>query len=101
MGLVTFSPFHVFFSMSTRVERRTIFSLDILSDMTFIKACGVSILTLIMATVFEPLQRFLGTTRLDVQQWIICIFVALSIIVATEIRTIILRRKTAREIVPA
>lgn len=67
----------------------------------FLRACGVSILTVILATVFGPLQRFLGTTLLDVRQWIICICVALSIIVASEIRKIILGRQTAAEVGPA
>ena len=61
----------------------------------------MSILTIILATVFGSLQRFLGTTSLDVPQWIICICVALSIIVASEIRKIILRRRGAEEVVPA
>jgi Ca2+-transporting ATPase len=61
----------------------------------------VSIVTIILATVFGPLQRFLGTTGLDLQQWIICICVALSIIVASEIRKIILRRRTVAGVVPA
>jgi Ca2+-transporting ATPase len=101
MGLVTFSLFNLFFSVAVRDERRTIFSLDTISDKIFVRACGVSILTIILAVVFGPLQRFLGTTYLDVQQWIICICVALSIIVASEIRRIILRRQTAAEVVPA
>ena len=101
MGLVTFSLFNLFFSIVVRDEQRTIFSLDTISDKIFVRACGVSILTIILAVVFGPLQRFLETTYLDVQQWIICICVALSIIVASEIRTVILRRQTAAEVVPA
>ena len=101
MGLVTFSLFNLFFSIPVRDERRTIFSLDSLSDKVFIRSSGISILTLILATVFGPLQRFLGTTALDVQQWIICICVALSILVAAEIRTLMARRQLAAEVVPA
>jgi Ca2+-transporting ATPase len=100
MGLVTFSIYHLFFSIAVKDERRTIFSLDTISDRTFLKACGVSILTIILATVLGPLQRFLGTEGLDMRQWIICICVPLSIVVATEIRRIILRRQTA-DLVPA
>jgi Ca2+-transporting ATPase len=101
MGLATFSLFNLLFSITVRDERKTIFSLDTISDKTFNIATGVSVLTIILATVFGPLQRFLGTTVLDVRQWIICICVALSIIVASEIRKIILRRQTAGEAVPA
>jgi Ca2+-transporting ATPase len=100
MGLVTFSLSNLFFSLTVRDERKTILSLDILSDKVFLRACGVSILTIILATVFRPLQRFLETTAIDVQQWITCICVALSIIVAAEIRRIILRRRTAADVVP-
>jgi len=92
MGLVTFSLFNLLFSLAVKDEYKTAFSLDTLSDKVFIKACGVSILTIILATLFGPLQRFLETTSLDVQQWIICICVALSVLVASEIRKAVLRR---------
>ena len=49
-------------------------------------------LTLILATVLGPLQKLLETTSLDVQQWLICGCVALSIIVVSEIRKAIRRR---------
>jgi P-type Ca2+ transporter type 2C len=92
MGLVTFSLYNLFFSLAVKDEHKTVFSLGTLSDKVFIKACAVSILTIIVATVFGPLQKFLDTTGLDVQQWLICIGVALSVIVASEIRKAVLRR---------
>jgi P-type Ca2+ transporter type 2C len=55
---------------------------------------GVSIVTLLLATVFSPLQSFLKTTSLDVRQSLICLAVALSIVVAAEIRKAV-RRRTA------
>jgi P-type Ca2+ transporter type 2C len=96
MGLVTFSLFNLFFSLAVKDEYKTVFSLDTLSDKIFIKACGVSILTIILATVFGPLQRFLDTTGLDVRQWLICICVALSVLVASEIRKALRRRNHPR-----
>ena len=95
MGVVTFSLFALFFSIATKDEQRTVFSLDTLSDKTFNIATGVSVLTLILSTVLEPLQEFLKTTSLDIQQWLICAAVALSIIVASEIRKAIRRRRAA------
>jgi Ca2+-transporting ATPase len=92
MGLVTFSLYTLFFSIVTKDERRTVFSLDTFSDRTFNIATGVSVLTLLLATVFGPLETFLKTTSLDVRQWLICLAVALSIIVVSEIRLIFLRR---------
>jgi len=95
MGVVTFSLFALFFSIATKDEQRTVFSLDTFADKTFNIATVVSVLTLILSTVLGPFQKFLATTSLDVQQWLICTGVALSIIVVSEIRKVIRRRKAA------
>ena len=95
MAVVTFSLYALFFSIATRDERRTVFSLDTFSDPTFIIATGVSILTLMLATVFGPLEAFLKTTPLDVRQWLICLAVSLSIVVVTEIRKAVRRSGAA------
>ena len=92
MGVVTFSLYALFFSIETRDERRTMFSLDTFSDKTFLIATGASIATLFLATVFGPFQSFLKTTNLDIQQWLICAAVALSIVVAAEARKAVLRQ---------
>ena len=94
MGVVTFSLYALFFSITTKDERRTVFSLDTFSDSKFVIATGVSVLTLLLTTVFGPLQAFLNTTSLDVRQWSVCLAVALSIVVVSEIRTAV-RRHTA------
>jgi Ca2+-transporting ATPase len=92
MGVVTFSLFCLFFSIATRDERATVFSLDIFSDKTFVRMTGVSVLLLILSTVLGPLKALLNTTSLDVQQWLICTCVALSVIVVSEIRKAVRRR---------
>ena len=94
MGLTTFSLYNLFFSIATKDERRSVFSLDTFADKTFVLCTGISTLAIVLATVFGPLQTLLKTTGLDVPQWIICICVALSIVVATEIRKAIRRRAT-------
>jgi Ca2+-transporting ATPase len=86
VGVVTFSLYALFFSLATRDERRTAVSLDMLSDRTFLTATGVSVVVLFLATVFGPFQAFLKTTNLDIQQWLGCAAVALSVIAASEIR---------------
>jgi magnesium-transporting ATPase (P-type) len=93
MGVVTFSLATLFFSMTTRDERRTVFSLDTFSDRTFNIATIASVLTLILATVLGPLQSLLETTSLDVQQWLICICAGLAIVVVSEVRKAIRRRR--------
>ena len=95
MGVVTFSLYALFFSITTKDERRTVFSLDTFADKTFNIATGVSVLTLLLATVFGPLEAFLKTSSLDVQQWLVCTGVALSIIVVSGIRKAVRRRTAA------
>jgi Ca2+-transporting ATPase len=92
MGVVTFSLATLFFSITTRDERRTVFSLDTFSDRTLNIATIASVLTLILATVLGPLEKLLETTSLDVQQWLICISVGLAIVVVSEVRKAIRRR---------
>jgi Ca2+-transporting ATPase len=100
MGLVVFSLFHVFFSLETADEERTIFSSQLLENPTLLKASGLSLLTIFLATTFGPLERVLDTTELTVDQWAICIVLALSIIVIAEVRKLF-RRRSVGQAVPA
>ena len=94
MGVVTFSLLNLLFSIEAKDERQSAFSLDTFSDRTFIMTTGLSFFLLVMSTVLRPFQTILKTTALDVRQWLICTAVALSIIVAAEIRKAV-RRRTA------
>jgi Ca2+-transporting ATPase len=89
---VTFSLSTLFFSITTRDERRTVFSIDTFSDRKFNIATIASVLTLILATVLSPLHSLLETTSIDVQQWLICICAGLAIVVVSEVRKAIRRR---------
>jgi Ca2+-transporting ATPase len=95
MGMVTFSLFNLFFSIETKDEQQSAFSLGIFSDRTFIITTGVSFVLLVMSTVLQPFHAILKTTTLDVRQWLICTAAALSIIAAAEIRKAA-RRASAR-----
>ena len=52
-------------------------------------ASGLSVLTILLATEFGFFQRLLGTASLNVDQWLICIGVALSLIVVEEVRKLL------------
>ena len=93
MGLVTFSLLHVWFSLETADEERTIFSSQLAENPTLLKASGLSLLTVFLATTFGPLQRMLDTTELAVDQWAICIAVSMSIIVIAELRKVVRRSR--------
>ena len=86
MGLVTFSIFHLFFSLETADPERTIFSSELIDNPMLLKTTGVSILTILLATQFGPLQRILDTVELTVAQWALCVVVAASIVVICEIK---------------
>ena len=95
MGLVVFSLFNVFFSIGTKDERESAFSLSTFSDRTFMLTTGGSLFLIVMATVFAPCQAILKTTGLDEVQWLLCAAVALSIIALSEFRKAVLRRTGA------
>ena len=94
MGMVTFALFSLFFSIESKDERDSAFSLDTFSGKTFTITTSVSFILLVLSTVLGIFQTVMKTTRLDVPQWLICTAVALSIVAAAEIRKAV-RRRTA------
>jgi Ca2+-transporting ATPase len=92
MGLVTFSLFHLFFSLETSDQQRTIFSSQLLENPTLIKASAASLLSIFLATTFGPLQRILDTTELTIDQWALCALAAATVIVLAEGRKLLSRR---------
>jgi Ca2+-transporting ATPase len=92
MGMVTFALFLLLFSVESKDQRDSAFSLDTFSDRTFVVTTGGSFVLLILSTVLDIFHTFLKTVTLDVRQWLICAAVALSIVVAAEIRKAVLRR---------
>jgi Ca2+-transporting ATPase len=95
MGVATFSLASVLFSLATRDETRTVFSMDTLSDRILVRSTAISVVTLILATVFGPLQAFLETVPLDLGQWAVCFGAALPVLVASEVRAALIQRRTS------
>ena len=100
MGLVTFSLFHLFYSLETSNEERTLFSSELLENPMLVKTSLVSALTIFLATTFGPLQRILDTAELSIDQWAICLVVGASIIVVAEVRKLFRRRAAASPTAP-
>lgn len=94
MGLATFSIFNLLFSLETADEERTLFSSELLENPMLLKTTGLSILTILLATVFGPLQRVLDTVDLTAEQWAVCIVVAASIVVVAEVKKLFHIRTT-------
>jgi P-type Ca2+ transporter type 2C len=92
MGFTTFALSHVFFAISTKDERRTLFNLDTLSDKPLLVASGLALVTIILTTTFGPFQRLLETGALELEQWLVCIGAALVVPLASEIRKAVWHR---------
>jgi P-type Ca2+ transporter type 2C len=95
MGMVTFGLFSLFFSIELKNERESAFSFETFADKTFAITTAVSLVLLVLSTVLGIFHTVMQTTRLDVRQWLICTAVALSIVVAAEIRKAVRRPEHA------
>jgi Ca2+-transporting ATPase len=86
MGVTTFALFRIASSLETADESRSVFSGYILGNPALLKATGISIVTIVLATELGILQNLLGMTSLTGEQWLVCIGVALSLIVVEEVK---------------
>jgi Ca2+-transporting ATPase len=101
MGLTTFAFANLFFSVASRNERRSVFSLDFIEDRKFMIASGLSLAAIVLGPELGLLQRILHTVSLTFDQWLVCLVAGFAIIVASEIRKLLLRRGDAAEAGPA
>jgi Ca2+-transporting ATPase len=93
MGMTSFAIANLAFSFCARDELQSVFSLDVMRDRKFLIASGMSALAIILAPQMDVLNRFLRTTPLRLNQWLICIVAALAAVAVSEIRKAILRRR--------
>jgi len=93
MGLTTFAISNVMFSLATRDERRSVFSLDVLEDRMFLYCTGGSFAAILLGTELGVFQRILHTTHLTLHQWLVCIVVGLAIVPVSEARRLWLQRR--------
>lgn len=101
MGMVVFSLLNVAIGLAARSETASAFSRDLLSDRRQLMLYGIAIGLTFAATQFGFLQRFLKTTSLDLNQWLICIAVALILLVIDEIVKMFMRRRGGQPAEPA
>ncbi len=94
MGLTMFAISNVVFSLCTRDEKRSVFSLEVLEDRMFVYCTGGSIVAIVLGAELGILQRVLHTVHLTGHQWLICIVVGLAIIPVSEGRRLLLARRS-------
>jgi Ca2+-transporting ATPase len=93
MGMTSFAIANLVYSFCERDDLETVFSLDVLRDRKFLMFSGMSVLAIILAPQLDMLNRFFQTVPLNVHQWGICIVAALAVVVVTEIRKLVVRRR--------
>ena len=69
MGMVTFALFVLFFSIESKDERDSAFSLGTFSGKTFAITTSGSFVLLVLSTVLGIFHTVLKTVRLGVRQW--------------------------------
>jgi Ca2+-transporting ATPase len=95
MGMTTFAIANLLFSFTARDAVRSVFSLDTFNDRRFVIASLLSAAAIVFGTELRFFQRILDTVELSGNQWLICIGAAMSIVVVSEIRKLMLRRAEA------
>ena len=95
MGLTTFAISNVLFSLCTRDERRSVFSLEVFEDRMFVLCTAGSLAAILFGTELGIFHRILGTVHLSLHQWLICIVVGLAIIPVSEARRLLLLRRNS------
>jgi len=89
MGFTTFSISNLAFSWATKDESRSVFSAEVMQDRAFVIASLASIASIFLAVELGLFQRFLDTTSLTSDQWLVCIVVGLAVLLVSEIRKLI------------
>jgi Ca2+-transporting ATPase len=95
MALTTFSIANLVYSFTSLDERRTIFSLETVSDRKFLMFSGLSVAAIFLGTELGPLNRLLQTTPLSRAEWGVCLVLPLLIVAASELWKLFLRRREA------
>ncbi len=69
------------------------FSLDTFNDRTFLVTTAMSVASIVFVTELQVFHRVFDTVELTGDQWLLCIGAAASILVVSEIRKFVLRRR--------
>jgi Ca2+-transporting ATPase len=93
MGMTTFAIANVFLSFTVKDDLRSFFSVETFADRRLLKMTGLSAAAILFGTELRVFHHILGTVSLTGKQWIACILLAGTIIAASELRKLVLRRR--------
>jgi P-type Ca2+ transporter type 2C len=97
MGMTTFAIANVFLSYCVKDDLRSVFDPETYADRRLLKMTGLSALAILFGAELGIFQRILGTVSLTGKQWIVCLLVALSVVVVSEIQKVVLRRRAGKQ----
>jgi Ca2+-transporting ATPase len=95
MGFVVFSLFNIALGLSARSETETVFNRDNLSDRRQLQLYGLALLFVLLPVEFGIGDRFIGTTPISGQQWLVCIAFAIGMLLIDEVIKFFMRRRRA------
>jgi len=93
MAFVVYSLFVVISGLSCHSETLTAFNRNILNDRHQVMLYGMALLLIFLPTELGFLQRGLGLTSLNGNQWLICIGLALALLIIYEFIKVFLRSR--------
>jgi len=92
MGFVFFSLGVVIIALSARSETGSAFNRDIIKNRQQLMLYGISLLMIILPVKLNFLQKFLGLTEITLDQWLLCIGLALAFLLVDEVIKFFMRR---------
>jgi Ca2+-transporting ATPase len=95
MAMTTFAIANLLFSFTALDEKKTVFSLDTVSDRKFLMFSGMSAAAIFLGTELGPLNRILQTVPLSRAEWGVCLVLPLTVVIASELWKWFLRRREA------
>lgn len=95
ISLTTLAVFQWFNAWNCRSEEKSIFQMNPFSNKFLVGATVITISLQLLAVYNPVMQKLLHTTSLELEEWLLIIPVAASILFVEEIRKIFYRRKLA------
>jgi P-type Ca2+ transporter type 2C len=95
MGIATFSIFNLLYGLTANDEKESVFSRSLLANGKLLQMTGLSAVAIVLASELDLLNRFLKTTNLSVEQWVICLAVGSAIVWVSEVEKFFQRRSAA------
>jgi Ca2+-transporting ATPase len=96
MGFVVFGLFNIALGLSARSETGTVFNRANLAERRQLGLYGLALLLIVLPVEFGIGARLLGTTDLSLEQWLLCIGVAIVMLLIDEVIKFFMRRRRSQ-----